>query len=48
MKLSQEQIAKIDETLAGKGLIYHDIKLEIIDHIASDIEVIMDDKEVSF
>lgn len=38
MKLTNEQIAIIDETLVLNGLIYEDIKLELIDHIATDIE----------
>ena len=48
MKITQEQIAKIDEKLDLKGLVYDDIKLELLDHIASDIEIVMVDKEVSF
>lgn len=38
MKLTNEQIAIIDQTLIDKDLIYEDIKLELIDHIATDIE----------
>ncbi|MFD0777676.1 hypothetical protein ACFQZF_03215 [Flavobacterium myungsuense] len=48
MKLSQEQIAKIDEKLTLKGLVYEDIKLELLDHIASDTENVMTDKEIAF
>ena len=40
MKLTNQQIALIDETLVLNGLIYDDIKLEIMDHIASEIEVL--------
>ncbi len=40
-KLTAEQIAIIDETLVLKKLIYHDIKYEVVDHIASEIETIM-------
>lgn len=39
MKLTNQQIAIIDQTLIDKGLIYEDIKLELIDHIATDIEL---------
>ncbi len=39
MKLTTEQITQIEETLVLNGLIYDDIKLEITDHIASEIEV---------
>lgn len=38
MKLTAEQIAQIEETLIINGLIYEDIKLEVTDHIASEIE----------
>jgi hypothetical protein len=38
MKLTAEQIAQIEETLALNCLIYEDIKLEVTDHIASEIE----------
>jgi hypothetical protein len=39
MKLTNQQIAKIEETLIEKGIVYDDIKLELIDHIASEIEL---------
>jgi hypothetical protein len=38
MKLTTEQIAKIEETLVLNGVVFEDIKLELIDHIASEIE----------
>lgn len=48
MKLTNEQIAIIDETLVLNGLIYEDIKLEIIDHIASEIEATINEKNIPF
>lgn len=48
MKLTTEQIAEIDETLVLNGLIYDDIKLEVTDHIASEIEVKMEESNISF
>jgi hypothetical protein len=39
MKLTTEQIEKINHTLNDKGLVYEDIKFELIDHIATDIEL---------
>jgi hypothetical protein len=48
MKLTSQQIAKIEETLVLNGLIYDDIKLEVTDHIASEIEAEMEEKEISF
>jgi hypothetical protein len=48
MKLTSEQIATIEETLVTKGLIYDDIKLEVTDHIASEIEIAIKDNSISF
>lgn len=38
MKLTAEQIECINQTLIGKGIKYDDLKLEVLDHIASEIE----------
>jgi hypothetical protein len=38
MKLTNQQIAQIEETLVLNGVVYDDIKIELIDHIASEIE----------
>jgi hypothetical protein len=38
MKLTAQQISKIEETLVLNGIQYDDIKLELTDHIASEIE----------
>lgn len=38
MKLSKVQIAKIEETLVLIGVVYEDIKFELIDHITSEIK----------
>jgi len=48
MKLTTDQIAKIEETLVLNGVVYEDIKLELIDHIASDIEEIISKQGVVF
>jgi hypothetical protein len=48
MKLTNQQIATIEETLVLNGVVYDDIKLELLDHIATEIEVAMDDKSVQF
>ncbi|NRT14425.1 hypothetical protein HNP99_000765 [Flavobacterium sp. 28A] len=48
MKLTNQQIDTINETLVLNGLVYDDIKLELVDHIASEIELAMDHKEVLF
>lgn len=48
MKLTNEQIAIIDQALMDKGLIYEDIKLELIDHIATDIENQLENQEFDF
>ncbi|MEO7978843.1 hypothetical protein [Flavobacterium sp.] len=38
MKLTLNQIANIERTLLLNGIVYDDIKLELTDHIASEIE----------
>lgn len=38
MQLTAEQIECIDQTLNEKGIKFDDIKLEVLDHIASEIE----------
>jgi hypothetical protein len=48
MKLTNQQIAQIEETLILNGLIYEDIKLEITDHIASEIEEKISNEKSSF
>jgi hypothetical protein len=48
MKLTTEQIATIEETLVLNGVVYDDIKLEVTDHIASEIEATMAEKDISF
>lgn len=48
MKLTNEQIEIIDQTLIGKGVVYDDIKLELLDHIATDIEDKMENQEYDF
>lgn len=46
MKLTNEQIAIIDQTLIDKGVVYDEIKLELLDHIVTDIE--LETKETNF
>lgn len=38
MKITNQQLTIIEETLILNGVVYDDIKLELIDHIASEIE----------
>jgi hypothetical protein len=38
MKLTNQQITTIEETLVLNGVVYDDIKLELVDHIATEIE----------
>jgi hypothetical protein len=38
MQLTAEQIECINQTLIGKGIKFDDIKLEVLDHIATEIE----------
>ena len=48
MKLTTEQIDHIEQTLVKNGLDFEDLKLELIDHIASEIEMTMTSDEMSF
>lgn len=48
MKLTTEQIDYIEHTLVKNGLDFEDLKFELIDHIASEIEVKMAVEEISF
>jgi len=48
MRLTTSQIAKIDETLMVNGIIYDDLKLELIDHIASEIEAEIKEPDLDF
>lgn len=48
MKLTAEQIKKIEETLVLNGIQYEDIKLELTDHIASEIEEVLEANRLSF
>jgi len=48
MKLTNHQLMIIEETLVLNGVVYDDIKLELIDHIASEIEEKLNDKKSSF
>lgn len=48
MKLTTGQITTIEKTLVLKGLIYEDIKLEVTDHIASEIENQLQNNQSNF
>jgi hypothetical protein len=48
MKLTTEQIATIEETLVLNGVVYDDIKLELLDHIATEIELEISIEEKPF
>jgi hypothetical protein len=48
MKLTAGQISKIEETLVLNGIQYEDIKLELTDHIASEIEEVVEVSKFSF
>lgn len=48
MKLTTEQIECIDQTLIKKGIKYDDLKIEVLDHIASEIEYEMTTSQKTF
>jgi hypothetical protein len=43
MRLTNQQITTIEQTLVLNGVVYDDIKLELLDHIATEIESIKDE-----
>lgn len=48
MKLTKQQIEIIDRTLVLNGMVYDDVKLELIDHIATDIENQLEHQKSNF
>jgi len=48
MELTKPQIEKINQFLERKNLNYIDVKLEVLDHIVSDIEFLMIENEITF
>lgn len=48
MKLNKNQIQQVEDYLSRKGLKYIDVRYEILDHICSDVEEIMNTKKLSF
>ncbi len=48
MKLSAEQIEKIDHFLESRNLYFMDFKIEVKDHMACQIESIMETEKVNF
>lgn len=48
MKLNKLQIEQIDNQLEKLGVVYVDYKFEILDHIASEVEKLMDEKNTNF
>lgn len=48
MKLSSEELQIIETVLIQKGIKFDDIRIELLDHIASDVEMIRNSKAVFF
>ena len=48
MELTKEHIKRINDFLEGIGIEYIDIRFEMVDHIASEIENKVDDKNLFF
>lgn len=48
MKLKETQITTIDNILDKSGVVYVDYKFEILDHIATEVEELMAEKDLSF
>ena len=48
MELSKEEIQKVEHFLNVKDIVYVDIRLEVLDHIVSEVEEKMDSQNKSF
>lgn len=48
MELTKQQIQKVEQYLDNKGIKYVDIRLEILDHMVSDIQDKISENEVTF
>jgi len=48
VKLSDVEIADIEETLEMNGVVYEDIKSELVDHIASEIEALLEQEDLCY
>jgi hypothetical protein len=48
MKLTNQQIECINQTLIKKGIKFDDLKIEVLDHIASQIESEMKTTQITF
>ena len=48
MKLNKDQIQQVEDHLSQKGLKYVDIRYEVLDHMITDIEHLMESTDLSF
>lgn len=48
MKLTKENIQSIDAYLKHEQFVYFDIRMEMVDHVASGVEEIMEDENLNF
>lgn len=48
MRLNEIQINRIGQDIEKRGIAYIDYKFEILDHIASEVEKVMEEKRMSF
>lgn len=48
MKLDQKQVEEIETVLENSGVVYVDYKFEILDHIATEVEHVMEEFDESF
>jgi len=48
MKLTKEQIQEVENYLTNKDVEYVDLHLEVLDHISSDVENLMNDNQLNF
>ena len=48
MEITKEQIQRVEHYLNVKNIVYKDIRMEVFDHIISDIEAKMEDENLDF
>jgi len=47
-KLNKEQVAYVSKWIKARGVTYYDVNMEMTDHLASEIEVLMDAENFKF
>jgi hypothetical protein len=48
MKLTKENIVFIDKYLQNSGVFYYDVRVEMLDHVATAVEKKMEEESLDF